>query len=83
MLRYQSQKTFGAKLSNQGVHFRLWAPNQERVSLVIGEGDPRSMYRSNDGWHELLVPNAKAGTRYKFRLRDGLGGVDSRDSQIS
>src|ERR1700710_36478 len=58
--------------TKEGVHFRLWAPNQDQVSLVIDERDPMSMQRSNDGWHELLAPNEKAGIRYKFQLQDGL-----------
>src|ERR1700710_2105238 len=58
--------------TKEGVHFRLWAPNQDQVSLVIDERDPMSMLRSNDGWHELLAPDAKAGIRYKFQLQDGL-----------
>src|ERR1700709_2226611 len=72
LLQYQSQKTFGAVLAKEGVYFRLWAPNQVQVFLVMDERDPVSMHRSNDGWHELLVSDAKVGTRYKFRLGDGL-----------
>src|ERR1700712_3912647 len=72
LLQYQSQKTFGALLAKEGVYFRLWAPNQVQVFLVMDERDPVSMHRSNDGWHELLVPDAKVGSRYKFRLGDGL-----------
>ena len=72
MLEYQFQKSFGAKLRKDGAHFRLWAPSQQRVSLVVDECDPVPMYRSNEGWHDLFVPKARAGSRYKFRLEDGL-----------
>jgi maltooligosyltrehalose trehalohydrolase len=72
MLKYIPQKIFGAQLANRGVHFRLWAPNQDHVSVVVDDSDPMSMSRSNDGWHELMVPTAKVGTRYKYRLQDGL-----------
>ena len=72
MLEYMSQKTFGAQLANRGVHFRLWAPNQDHVSVVVDDSDPMSMSRSNDGWHELMVPTAEVGARYKYRLQDGL-----------
>lgn len=72
MLEYLPQKTFGAQLANRGVHFCLWAPNQDHVSVVLDDSDPMSMSRSNDGWHELMVPTAKVGTRYKYRLQDGL-----------
>ena len=72
MLEYLPQKTFGAQLANRGVHFCLWAPNQDHVSVVLDDSDPMSMSRSNDGWHELMVLMAKVGTRYKYRLQDGL-----------
>jgi malto-oligosyltrehalose trehalohydrolase len=33
--------------------------------------EPRTMHNRSGGWHELTVPNAKAGTRYQFLLEDG------------
>jgi maltooligosyltrehalose trehalohydrolase len=71
MFDYQPRKTFGANLVKDGVHFRLWAPSQERVSVVL-DSNPMSMCKSGDGWHDLMSASAKAGTLYKFRLQDGL-----------
>jgi maltooligosyltrehalose trehalohydrolase len=72
MLKYQPLKTFGARSVDGGVHFRLWAPNQSNVSLILDARDPTSMSRSADGWHDLMSTSAKAGSLYKFRLQDGL-----------
>jgi len=72
MLKYEPPKYFGASIVNGDVCFRLWAPNQNRVSLLL-EGDaPVPMQNTRDGWHELLSPVAKPGTKYRFLLEDGL-----------
>jgi maltooligosyltrehalose trehalohydrolase len=63
---------FGAKRLDDGsVRFRLWAPAQETVSVAIESGDLLPMRRSTDGWFEATaaVPD---GTRYRYRLSDGL-----------
>ncbi len=63
----------GAEWSpNSGTRFRLWAPAQQRIDLVI-EGRPSSaMDPIADGWHERLVADAGPGTRYRFGLADGV-----------
>jgi malto-oligosyltrehalose trehalohydrolase len=63
---------FGAKrLADGRVRFRLWAPAQETVSVAIENGALLPMRRSTDGWFEVtaVVPD---GTRYRYRLADGL-----------
>ena len=58
---------FGAEvLAGGGVRFRLWAPGAREVAVVIDK--PLPMTRSDEGWFELVVPEAKAGTRYKYRI---------------
>src|SRR4051794_18252550 len=57
---------FGPKLDANGVAFRLWAPAAKQVDLVLGR--PHPMQAQSDGWHELAVPSAGAGTLYKFRI---------------
>jgi maltooligosyltrehalose trehalohydrolase len=62
---------FGAKqLPDGAVRFRLWAPAQETVSVVIDPGDLLPMRRSADGWFEATAAVAD-GTRYRYRLSDG------------
>src|SRR5579859_3110761 len=59
-----------------GVRFRLWAPNCRHVAVETADGlEPaRStpMAETGDGWHECLVPFARAGTRYRYILPDGM-----------
>ncbi len=62
----------------EGVHFAVWAPNAERVSVVGDfnhwDGRRNPMRTRNDsGVWELFVPGLAAGDNYKFeiRTRDG------------
>ncbi|GAB0115860.1 malto-oligosyltrehalose trehalohydrolase [Acidisoma sp. C75] len=63
---------FGPRLLAGGVEFRLWAPGVAAVGLVIGGAAPLPMRRGADGWHRAEVAGAGPGTRYQFRLPDGL-----------
>lgn len=67
---------FGAELREDGVRFRLFAPNARAIRLALDEQRPdtpalRPMQAMGDGWHELFVEGAGAGTRYRFVLPDG------------
>jgi len=63
---------FGAtRLDTGTVEFRLWAPAQETVSVAIEGGGVLPMRRSPDGWFVATAP-VPPGTRYHFRLADGL-----------
>jgi maltooligosyltrehalose trehalohydrolase len=66
---------FGTELGAGGVRFRLWAPAQERVVLDL-EGIHHEMNRLEDGWHELLLGQARPGGRYRYLLGDGLAVPD-------
>jgi malto-oligosyltrehalose trehalohydrolase len=57
----------GARLLPGGVGFRLWAPAAQRVDVVIG-GNFHSMQEQGQGWFEALVPSARAGTLYRYRI---------------
>src|SRR5262249_46337875 len=62
---------FGPELSGAGTTFRLWAPAARSVELVLGapsRGKPVRMEPQPGGWHTLAVPDARAGTRYRFRI---------------
>jgi maltooligosyltrehalose trehalohydrolase len=58
-------------ISDQGVHFRVWAPKRREVAVVI-EGDPQpvKLTRDDQGYFAGLAPNAKAGSLYRYRLDD-------------
>lgn len=63
---------FGAEVLRDGVRFRIFAPAAETVSLLLeGREQPLALNRSDDGWHELVVPEAHAGSRYRYGLPDG------------
>ncbi len=61
-----AQRRHGVELRGEGVLFRLWAPAAKRVEVVLDK--PQLMQQQADGWHELMVPGARAGTLYKFRI---------------
>jgi len=72
--RFAHDMPFGARLSPRGasVRFRLWAPAQETVSVVLADrGLALPMVRLDQGWFELETDQAAAGTPYRFRLTDG------------
>jgi malto-oligosyltrehalose trehalohydrolase len=55
------------------MRFRLWAPAHERIDLLIeGDQKPAPMTLTPGGWHELITNRAGSGTRYRFRLPNGL-----------
>jgi maltooligosyltrehalose trehalohydrolase len=60
----------GAEVVPAGVRFRVWAPGQSRVAVVI-DGRDFALEREEQGYFAGVVEGAKAGTRYKFRLADG------------
>jgi maltooligosyltrehalose trehalohydrolase len=63
---------FGCELDGDATRFRLFAPAAQQIRLEL-TGDPQSlpMHACGNGWHELRVPGATAGTRYRFILPDG------------
>jgi maltooligosyltrehalose trehalohydrolase len=71
---------FGAApLARGGAQFRLWAPSSPSVELQL---QPRGtdtwlqqpMQNLDGGWHELRLPEAAAGSRYKFVVQAVLAG---------
>ncbi|MBU0750611.1 MAG: malto-oligosyltrehalose trehalohydrolase [Gammaproteobacteria bacterium] len=59
-----------------GVNFRLWAPGVTAVTLLLDEVRELPMTAGNGGMFELTVAEAHAGSRYRFRLPDGLAVPD-------
>ena len=57
-----------------GVHFAVWAPNAERVSVVgdfngwDGRQHPMRLLGMSGVW-EIFIPGVTEGQRYKFELR--------------
>jgi malto-oligosyltrehalose trehalohydrolase len=65
---------FGAEVTETGVTFRLWAPAAKQVELLLGT--PHPMRLLPGGWHEIEIPEARAGTLYKFRIDGELAVPD-------
>jgi malto-oligosyltrehalose trehalohydrolase len=68
------RRRFGAELTRTGVTFRLWAPAAQRAELLLGS--PHPMRKLPGGWHEIVVPDAPAGTLYRFRIDGELAVPD-------
>jgi maltooligosyltrehalose trehalohydrolase len=73
MTRRRHDMPFGAELTADGqVRFRLWAPAANEVELMLhqeaGEPRPLKMSAQPGGWFELLTGEARAGSRYRYRI---------------
>lgn len=65
----------GAEPLDRGVSFRVWAPDHDRVDVVVEEGHGAGLHplgADGDGYFSGVVREAAVGTRYRFRL-DGRG----------
>ena len=66
-----SKWAHGPAFEAGGIRFRLWAPAEKQVSLVLEEGAEIAMQRLDDGFFETFVEGACAGALYRFALSDG------------
>ena len=67
-------RPFGARLTNDGASFRLWAPAAKRVDLLLDK--PYALARGDDGWFSADIAGVKPGARYKFRIDDEIDVPD-------
>src|SRR5574340_903333 len=62
----------GAESSEDGTHFRVWAPRASRVDVVIagdrGDGRAHALVREPDGYFAGRVASARDGDRYWYQL---------------
>lgn len=65
---------FGAECIGDAVRFRLWAPKPKTVDVVLTSAPdkPLPMVRGAGGWFELTTRDARAGSRYHYRIDGGL-----------
>ena len=66
------RRATGAEWIDDGVHFRVWAPEQPSLSVVIEDGDEVELEREEHGYFSILVPGLSAGARYRFRIGNDL-----------
>jgi 1,4-alpha-glucan branching enzyme len=63
-----------------GVHFAVWAPNADRVSVIgdfnswDGRVHPMRLLQPNGVW-EIFLPDLKDGEKYKFEIRTRAGAL--------
>ena len=62
--------SLGAWPEDGGVRFRVWAPEVQGVAVLLERfgGIPHRLERSADGYFSGLVPGARAGDRYRYRV---------------
>jgi 1,4-alpha-glucan branching enzyme len=76
---YRSYEKLGAHLVEGGVHFAVWAPNAESVS-VMGDfndwvpGKAQMQLRPEAGVWELSVPTIGEGASYKYHVVSRFNG---------
>jgi maltooligosyltrehalose trehalohydrolase len=58
---------FGAEAVDGGVQFSLWAPTAKEVALVIGDRQV-AVEEVAEGWRQVVLPDARSGDRYGFRI---------------
>src|ERR1700722_15978247 len=54
-----------------GIGFRLWAPKEEQIALLIEGHDPIAMTPNASGFFEVFVNGLSAGACYMFALASG------------
>ncbi len=76
-MRRAHRMPYGAEVRPEGgVRFRLWAPSHAEVGLELDGAAPRPMRCDAQGFHEIAIPEARAGALYRFVLPDGLAVPD-------
>ena len=71
MTARRHEMPFGAQvLPDRQVRFRLWAPAAGRVELVLEstQASALALEKSGGGWFERVTRDARAGSRYRFRI---------------
>jgi malto-oligosyltrehalose trehalohydrolase len=70
---------FGAQLVEDGVRFRLWAPDARRVDVMLQVGGTEralAMQALAGGWFELVSLEAQLGSLYRLRIDGELAVAD-------
>jgi maltooligosyltrehalose trehalohydrolase len=58
---------FGAEITSDGIRFALWAPTAREVSLML-DGAERPLTADRDGWYRHVSQEARAGSRYGYKI---------------
>ncbi len=61
----------GAEPAPDGVHFRVWAPARKKVEIALESGGIVALQAEQSGYFSGLVPDARVGSRYRYKLDGG------------
>jgi maltooligosyltrehalose trehalohydrolase len=61
----------GAEVTDQDVHFRVWAPIRKKVEVVIEGGGAFPLQAENSGYFSGFAANTRAGSHYRYKLDGG------------
>jgi maltooligosyltrehalose trehalohydrolase len=62
---------FGAAVDDDGASFRVWAPAQPTLHVVLDNGGEHALQRSDDGFHAARIDGLRPGQRYWLQLTTG------------
>ena len=60
----------GAECLGSGVSFRVWAPAQDSVSVLLADGSVHAMTAEPGGYFRCDLDGIGSGTLYRLRLGD-------------
>lgn len=58
----------GAEILNDGVHFRVWAPNCKKVDIIFEDDQLYPLENENNGYFSRFIKGIEKGALYRFRL---------------
>jgi maltooligosyltrehalose trehalohydrolase len=61
----------GAEVQPDGVHFRVWAPSADQLTVVTADPREQPLKRDPEGYFAGFVPGLGHGDRYRYRLDRG------------
>lgn len=77
------QYPIGAEVTNQGVHFRVWAPATKVAKIVLKNNVGEFIMTDEaNGYKSLLVPDIGAGDLYQIKLDDDPQGYPDPASRF-
>ncbi|TAK74407.1 MAG: malto-oligosyltrehalose trehalohydrolase [Gammaproteobacteria bacterium] len=62
------QLPIGANIQDNGIYFRVWAPNREKVLLTLEDQPSVYLNAEGNGYFSAIIPSAKEGTLYFYQL---------------
>ncbi len=79
----QSFEGMGSICYNEGIFYRVWAPNADSVSVVgtfnDWDSEKNPLQKEENGYWGALIENSKPGDEYKFYLKTPFGDFQRND----